>query len=286
MFGFGRTASIVAAMLALLVVAAAVIGLRAWHDSLVNSRPASPTVQNPTVSQYQAMVSRDESYALSKQANACAVLGDACPTVEPRLAAALQKFLDDLSGTRPPSRFQYIDAEMRLHVASSITYLNAALGAYNAHDQHGMDAAITAAAGERDAFDNEVIDIRSSKQASASEYTNVIASARTILLPCDACQALAGPGQAPCNVRDVLCDFNIAGTRTNVEIFQGDLARSFSPDSLTSEDAKLQTDLWAADQALIAMDSAWTAQDQGALQTAHDSFRQAFARVQSDVAAF
>jgi hypothetical protein len=286
MFGLGRTASIAAALLALLLVAAAVIGIRAWHDSLVNSQPASPRVQNPTVSQYQAMVISDEVNALNKQADACAVLGDACPTAEPRLAAALQKWLDDLNATHPPSRFRFIDAEMRQHVASGITYLNAALRAYNAGDQHGMDAAIIAAAGERDAFANEVDDIRLSRQASATEYTNVIANARTTLLPCDACQALAGPGQAPCNVRDALCDFNIAGTRTNVEIFQGNLVRSFAPESLNSADAKLQADLWAADQALVRMDSAWTAQDQGALQTAQDAFKQAYAKIQSDVAAF
>jgi hypothetical protein len=286
MFGVGRTGSIAAALLALLLVAAAVIGIRAWHDNLANSRPASRVVQNPTVSQYQAMVNSDEVYALNKQADACAVLGDACPTAEPRLAAALQKWLDDLNATHPPSRFKFIDAEMRQHVANGITYLNAALAAYNAHDQHGMDAAIIAAAGERDAFANEVDDIRLSRQASVSAYTNVIANAKTTLLPCDACQALAGPGQAACKVRDALCDFNIAGTRTNVEIFQGDLVRDFAPDSLTSEDAKLQADLWAADQALVAMDSAWTAKDQGALQTAQDAFRQAFAKIQSDVAAF
>ncbi len=285
MFGFGRTTSVVAAVVALLLVAVAVIGIRAWHDSLVSSQPGSPRVQNPTVSQYQAMVSHDEVDALSKQANACATLDDACPTAEPRLAAALQKWLDDLNGTLPPSRFKYIDAELRLHVASCITYLHAALAAYNAHDQHGMDAAITAAVGERDAFANEVDDVRLSSQVSVSAYTNVIANARTTLLPCDACQALAGPGQAPCSVRDALCDFNIAGTRTNVEIFQGDLVRNFAPESLSSADAKLQADLWAADQALIAMDSAWTGQDQGALQTAHDAFRQAFATVQSDIAA-
>jgi hypothetical protein len=90
-------------------------------------------------------------------------------------------------------------------VANCITYLNAALAAYNAHDQHGMDAAITAAAGERDAFANEVDDIRASRQASVSAYTNVIANARTTLLPCDACQALADRSgamqRARCTVR-------------------------------------------------------------------------------------
>src|SRR5258708_21651237 len=90
MFGFGRTASVVAAVVALLLLAAAVIGIRAWHDSLVNAQPGSPRVQNPTVSQYHAMVSHDETYALGKQANASAVLGDACPTLEPLLTTALQ----------------------------------------------------------------------------------------------------------------------------------------------------------------------------------------------------
>src|SRR5258708_21029428 len=70
MFGFGRTTSVVAAVVALLLVAVAVIGIRAWHDSLVSSQPGSPRVQNPTVSQYQAMVSHDAAHALSKQATA------------------------------------------------------------------------------------------------------------------------------------------------------------------------------------------------------------------------
>src|SRR4029077_1878784 len=123
MFGLGRTGSIAAALLALLLVAAAVIGIRAWHDSLVNSQPASPRVQNPTVSQYQAMVNSDEVYALNKQADACAVLGDACPPAEPRLAAALQKWLDDLNATHPPSRFKFIGAQYRHHSPRVLHYL-------------------------------------------------------------------------------------------------------------------------------------------------------------------
>jgi hypothetical protein len=116
------------------------------------------------------------------------------------VAGALQKWLDDLNSSRPPTRFTYIDAGLRQHVASCIRDLHAALAAYNARDQHGMDAAILAATGERDAFINEVDDVRQSRQASVSAYTNVIAYARTTLLSCDACQALAGQDQA-CNGR-------------------------------------------------------------------------------------
>jgi hypothetical protein len=60
--------------LAVLLAVAVVMGVRAWHDSLVNSRPAS---QQVSVTQYQSMLSSDEQQVLSKQANVCAVLGDA-----------------------------------------------------------------------------------------------------------------------------------------------------------------------------------------------------------------
>src|SRR5258706_11637952 len=284
MFSFGRTGSVVAAVLALLLIAAAVIGIRAWHDSLVNSQPGSPRVQNPTVSQYQAMVAHDEIYALSKQANACAVLGDACPTSEPLLAAALQKWLDDLNGTRPPSRFVYVDPELRRHVAACIRDLTAALAAYNAQDQKGMDAAIGAAVSERDTFSAEVDAIRNSSQASPSGYASAIRSDQSGLTNCVACQTLAGPAQAPCNVGDDFCQNNIVVAMENIDALQGDLVRNFAPVASASRDARLEMDVWAADQGLVAMDAAWSAHDQASLQTARDAFRQAFARVVSDLA--
>lgn len=285
MFGFGRTASVVAAVLALLLVAAAVIGIRAWHDSLVNSRPAS-TVQNPTVSQYQAMVSHDVLNALSKQANACAVLGDACPTAAPRLAAALQNWLDDLNGARPPSRFKYVDAGLRRHVAACIKDLNAALAAYDAQDQKGMDAAISAGVSERDTFSAEVDAIRNSSQASASGYASIVRSDQAGLANCLACQTLAGPGQAPCNVGDDFCQNNVVVAMEDIDALQGDLVRNFAPAASAPKDARLQIDVWAADQALVAMDAAWSAHDEVSLQTARDAFSQAFTRVVSDLAAF
>ena len=285
MFGFGRTASVVAAVLALFLVAVAVIGIRAWHDSLVNSRPASPAVQNPTVSQYQAMLRHDEAYALSKQANACNTLTDSCPTAAPRLAAALQQWLDDLTRSRPPSRFAYVDAELRRHVTACIKDLNAAVAAYNAQDQGGMEAAITAGVAERDAFVTEVGDIVGSSQTSASVYTISIRGGQSRLLGCSSCQSLAKAGQVTCAVGDLQCASDIASMTDNVEAFEGDLIHDFAPDSLASKDARLQADLWAADQALVAMQTAWSANDKVALQTAHDAFAQAYARAEADVAA-
>jgi len=283
MFGFGRTASIAAALLALLLVAAAVIGIRAWHDNLANSRPASRVVQNPTVSQYQTMVSQDEVYALSKQANACNTLTDDCPAAATRLAAALQQWLDDLNATRPPNRFMYVDAELRRHVADCITDLKAAIAAYNAKDQKGMDTAIGAGASERDTFVAEVDAIRNSTQASVSVYTSLVRSDPG-LTNCVACHTLAGSEQAPCNVGDDFCQNNIVVAIEDIDGLQGNIVRNFAPDALASKDAHLQMDVWAADQALVAMDGAWSAGDQASLQTARDLFTQAFARVVSDLA--
>jgi hypothetical protein len=283
MFGLGRTASVVVAVLALLLVAAAVIGIRAWHDNLANSRPASRVVQNPTVNQYQAMVSQDEVYALSKQANACNTLTDDCPTAAPRLAAALQQWLDDLNATRPPSRFIYVDAELRRHVADCIADLKAAVVAYNAKDQKGMDAAIGAGASERDTFMAEVDAIRNSTQASVSVYTSLVRSDPG-LTNCVACQTLAGSEQAPCSVDDAFCQNNIVVAIEDIDGLQGNLVRNFAPDALASKDALLQMDVWAADQALVAMDAAWSAHDQAALQAARDAFTKAFTRVVSDLA--
>ena len=283
MFGFGRTGQLVAAVVAVLIVAALVIGVRAWRDSFVNSRPANPHVQGQTIKQYQTMLGIDEQDVLNAQSNKCSTLGDGCPAAAARVIAPLQKWLDDLDGTRPPTRFAYIDAGLRRHVAACIQYLNAAVTAYNAQDQNGMDTAISAAANERDAFEIEVGDVVASSQASVSVYTSVIQSGRSSLLTCSACQTLTKSGQVSCPLTDLTCANEIAAMMDNVEAFQGDLVHDFAPDSLATKDARLQADLWAADQALVAMQSAWSGNDEGALQTAHDAFVRAYARVEADV---
>jgi len=99
-----------------------------------------------------------------------------------------------------------------------------------------------------------------------------------------ACQTLAGSGQAPFNVGDDFCQNNIVVAIEDIDGLQGNLVRNFAPDALASKDAHLQMDVWAADQALVAMDIAWSAHDRASLQTARDAFRQAFARVVSDLA--
>jgi len=105
------------------------------------------------------------------------------------------------------------------------------------------------------------------------------------LANCLACQTLAGSGQAPCNVGDDFCQNNIVVAMEDIDALQGDLVRNFAPAASAPKDARLQIDVWAADQALVAMGAAWSAHDQVSLQTARDAFSQAFTRVVSDLAA-
>src|SRR5260221_5232973 len=114
------------------------------------------------------MVAQTEVDPLGKRSTARAALGEACPPAGPVLAAALQKWLDDLNGTRPPSRFVYVDPQLRRHVAACIRDLTDALAAYNAQDQKGMDAAIRAAASGNHHLPAEVGGTRHSSHASPS----------------------------------------------------------------------------------------------------------------------
>ena len=284
--GFGKTGSLVAALLVVLLMAALVVGVHALRDrGLLNAQPAAPSVQGPSIKQYQAMLDVDEQTVLSSQSNNCVTLDDNCPTAAAAVVAALQQWLDDLNASPPPARFAYVDAQMRRHIALAISGLNAAVTAYNAKDQTGMDNAITDAVAERDNIESETGDILGSSQVTVSLYTTVVRSDRALLLGCVFCQQLGSPNQMSCPAgQTASCVSEIAGVRLEVETFQGDLVHSFAPDSLATKDARLQADLFAADVALGAMDSALSAGDQAALQTGYTAVRQALGRIDADAA--
>lgn len=280
-----RSASLVAALLVVALMAALVVGVHAWRTGgLFTPHPAAPA--GPTVKQYQTMLYTDEQRMLTAQSQNCIKLTDDCPAAAARVVAQLQAMLDDLNRTRTPARFVYVDAQMRRHIALGIFYLNAAVTAYNAQDQRGMDVELAAAVNERDALGTEAGDILASKQATVAVFITVVRSDQSNLVSCTACQRLAGqdPVTAACAADQAGCD-DIATTRTILESMQGDLVRDFAPDALTAKSDRLQADLHAAYMALGAMESARTANDQLALQTARDAFRRAFSLVEADATA-
>lgn len=66
-----------------------------------------------------------------------------------------------------------------------------------------------------------------------------------------------------------------------METFQGDLVRTFVPESLAAKDGRLQSDLFIADGALGAMGSALSAGDRIAIQSGYNVLRQALCRADS-----
>jgi len=282
-----------------------------WRDGdLLKTQPVSPSVQDPSIKRYQTMIGADSQRVISSQSNNCASLADACPTAAANVVAALQQWLDDLDATRPPARFAYLDAQMRRHIPLAISGLNAAVTAYNAKDQAGMDNAINAAVNERDALEAEVNDIVASRLATNAAYKAVVRSDSANLLACTACQQLLSQNQVSCPASQTpscpdqiaaasvwaatIREMREAGTlargnghaikRFQLETFQGDVVHDFAPDSLVALDAHLQADLFAASVELSAMDSALSAGDAAALQNGHTLLRQALDRVTSDVA--
>jgi hypothetical protein len=285
--GLGRTGTLAAALLVVVLMAAAIVGVHAWlTGGLFNIHPASPTLESPNVMHYQDLLASDEQSVLDAQSSNCSTLTDACPAAAGRVAAALQKWLDDLNGIRPPAKFAYVDAQMRRHIALTIADLNAAVVAYNAHDQNGMERAINAAVSGRDAFVAEVTDIATSTQMPAAEYLNTVRADKTSLLGCSWCMRLATENTAVCQAAQLpSCAEDIAATRNTVDAFQGDLVRLLAPDALVAKDSQLQADIFAADSALNTMDSALAAHDQAALSAGHDALVRALAKVTADAAA-
>src|ERR1700687_586566 len=88
---FGRAGSLVAALLVVLLMAALIVGVRAWGGGVLKNQPASPSAQE--IKRYQTMIGTDSQRVISSQSNNCASLADACPTAAATVVAALQQWL-------------------------------------------------------------------------------------------------------------------------------------------------------------------------------------------------
>jgi len=278
--GVGRTVSLVAALLVVLIMASLVLGLHAWF---MNTRPAVP--DGLAIKQYQALVRADQQMLDSQPGGYCAITDTGCPAVAALNTAAMQRWLDDLDRSQPPARFAVLDSLMRRHLAIAISDQNAAMAAYRARDQLGVNTAFGAGSKELDTVDSQAQDIITSSPGTIVTYRAEVRMDAAYLLGCYLCQPLLGDSQVSCQGSlTPACADEIAAVRLQVETFQGDLVNLFAPDSLAAEDGRLQADLVAADLALDAMESALSARDQVALQAGHNALGQAINRVASDAA--
>ena len=277
--GLRLTAGLAVIALAAAIVAAFV----AAHNATTSNVPAGTAL---TIQAYQKLVGDDDATANATWSAPCdTTTHTGCQGDATRALAALRHWLDDLNRSQPPTRFLVVDSQLRLHLAASVSGLNALLAASQAQDSAGMDRAYLLALNGRAWTDAVVPSIVSSKQVSVAAYTNSVRAQSTSLTSCADCQVLTGQSQIDCLQNQDFCQSLLDGTELQVASLQSALVALAAPASMSATDARLQQDLARADTALIAMNAALSTGDQAAFNAGRATLRSALSAVNLDVSA-
>jgi hypothetical protein len=281
-----RGASLLAALLVVLLIAALVIGVQVWRNGGVFPRPVpAETAPSMTVKAYQAMVSADEQQFLNANNFTCTSFVDATclPNVALADAATLQ-WLDDLNRNQPPARFVALNAVMRHHLALVLSDDTAFVAAFKAAIANGKGKAASAAiVAEMAVLERMAGDVAASSRGTVAAYSADVLFQSTGLLGCSACLAPVIQNLGSCQVDQASsCIADIATARLKLEAFIEDLVKVSAPDSLVQKDANLQLDLVTAYAALDAMQTAVSAGDQVGFLAGLAALGQELARVSAD----
>jgi hypothetical protein len=284
--GTRRIGSLVAALLVVLLIGALVIGVQVMRNGELNTR-SSPAGKDIAIKNYQAMVDADLQRWNNATGYDCSTFGDPQCLTEIGLAnAALRHWLDDLDRSQPPGRFATLAGHLRRHIANAISENDTFAAAYAARDSKLANTIFNpTVSGQIDAVEREAGDIVASSPGTSTTYKAQVHLDRSYLLACGLCQQLRSQTQVSCQASHAPTCADVIGTiRLQVEIFEGDVVRLYTPDILASKDARLQADLVTADGALDAMETALSTGDQASLETGQATLRQALSRVDADAA--
>jgi hypothetical protein len=288
LFGIRRGASLVPALLALLLIAVLLVGVQVWRNGGLTPRAApAGTAPTMTVKAYQAMVSADEQQFLSANNFTCASFDDATclPNVALADAATLQ-WLDDLNRNQPPARFVALNAVMRHHLGLVLSDDTTFVAAFKAGIANGNAKAASAAiVVEMAVLERLAGDAAASSRGTAAAYSADVLFQSTALLGCSACPSLVIQNLGSCQVELASsCIADIATARLKLETWIEDLVKVSAPDSLVQKDASLQLDLTTTYAALDALEIAVSAGDQVGFEAGLAALRQQLARVGADAA--
>jgi hypothetical protein len=273
-----------AAGLTLLVLVGAIVAAYLAAHNATSSRV--PAGSGQTISGYQHLVSADDTSANATWSAPCdTTTHTGCRGDATRAIPALQRWLDDLKRSEPPSRFVVVDAQLRLHLSGSISALNALLAASQANDSNGIDRAYLTGLAGRTWIDTVVLGIASSKQVGVAEYTNSVQTWSGSLTRCADCQVLTAQSQIDCSQNQDSCQNMVDISDAQVATLQSAVVALAAPDSLSAKDTRLQQDLARADSALIAMLAALLTDDQAGFDAGRVTLRSALAAVSLDTAA-
>ena len=265
----------------LIVVLAAVASFLELRYHAPQSTPAGAI----TVQAYQAMVSQDDGELIVARSPDCSTLQPPCPGGRRQALAALQRWLDDLDRSVPPTRFAQIDAQLRGHLAANVSQTLAVFAAYHANDQSGLDRMNYATKMGAYWLDEVALSIGNSHQGTVPAYIASVRVGEQNLGSCTSCLSLGGNDHIVCAGDQAMsCLFTIGYAESVIGEFQASLVRVAGPDAITAKDALLQRDLAEADTALIRLTTASLTGEQAVFDAARTSLRQALAAVNADIA--
>jgi hypothetical protein len=271
--GWTRSAMQLAA--AALIVLMASIALVTFIDLRNNPQQSTPA-DVLRVQTYQATVSRDNGELIIAQSADCSTLQSPCPGAKGQNLAALQRWLDDLNRSAPPTRFAVIDAQLRLNLAANISETDAVIAAYQANDPMALERTNYATQIGATWLDDVAAGIGSSRQGTGAAYVASVRVGKQNLASCTSCQALRSSDPIVCTGDAAMsCMYQIFYAESVIGEFEASLVRVAAPDSMTATDALLQDDLATADMALLSSTAAALAGDQAGFDAGRLSLRQA-----------
>ncbi|HEV2216533.1 MAG TPA: hypothetical protein VGV88_03065 [Candidatus Dormibacteraeota bacterium] len=274
------TLRIAAAVAVAAIAIALVAGYMATHHSPTGSISAGP---DKNVQAYKTMMRTDNLALGSSFSTHCATVSDTgCVAALNHIVSPLQKWISDMDAFKTtPRQFAVIGGQVREHAAAMLSDLNLAIAAVGARDNHGLVTAINAAGPSANWMGRATSAITETQQAKASDYIALVKVDGDALNVCDGCLALAAPSFS-CALTDV-CVSDVITADDTIGQLEADAILQAAPSQLAGKDQRLQTDLAAADSALLRMLESLLTNDKATFNATQDAYRLAVVAVSSDI---
>lgn len=248
-----RFAAGIAILAILAATAAAVIAIH--NGASGNTAPAGPRM---SIQAYEAMInadSPDPTTVWTAQCDDTNPTASGCQTDAAKSIPILQKWLDDLKSSATPTRFFYIDAELRAQLTQNLAALRQLETDAGAGNRAAMAADYVVAVYAVDWTGTVVPLILQSQQVSAAGYRNIVALQQRQLDLCLAsCTLLASNDAKSCVTNGgIPCLGMFDEVAVNFATESAMLVRDAAPESLAAEDSRLQADLESAGAVLLQM---------------------------------
>jgi hypothetical protein len=271
-----------AAGLAIVAIAvAAAAAVLAIHNSTNNNSPAGSRM---SIQAYQQMIADDNANAFAAYSVPCDVgTPSGCAADATRAVPVLQKWINDLSRPDIPARFAVINAEMRQHLSQSLSAQGDIIAANKANDFPGVARAFTVALYGAEWTGTVVPGIVASKQVSATEYTHQLSIQKQGLDSCSNCTLWTAADARTCTTNGgVPCLVLFDSLASDFANFSTTLVQYAAPESLSAKDARVQSDLAAADAVLLTMRLAVAANDQVGINSGIDQLLRLKTQIDQD----